>query len=278
MQRTSNSTTPINTWTHVAVTYDGAAVRHYINGVLDRTTAVSCAVTNTNSRPIRIGANGGGGEVMNGLIDEVRIYNRPLSAAEIQTDMGSSAGGGSLRGHDAPRRHYRSSEWRDGQRHGHCQAKATDNVAVAGVQFKVDGLNFGSEDISAPYSVAWNTTRLGERHSHTDCDGARCIRQDQDSGHGQRQHQHGWSAPTLDIAASPTSIASGDSSTLSWSSANATSCNASGAWSGAQGDERFAIDRSADQQPHLYVEFARVRRKHLASATVTVAAPTPAPT
>jgi hypothetical protein len=57
--------------------------------VLDRTTAVSCAVTNTNSRPIRIGANGAGTEVMNGLIDDVRIYNRPLSAAEIQTDMAS---------------------------------------------------------------------------------------------------------------------------------------------------------------------------------------------
>jgi hypothetical protein len=46
-------------------------------------------VTNTNSRPIRIGANGGGTEVMNGLVDDVRIYNRPLSAAEIKTDMGT---------------------------------------------------------------------------------------------------------------------------------------------------------------------------------------------
>ena len=65
VQRPSNSSIPLNTWTHVAVTYDGTALRHYINGVLDRTTAISCAMTNTNSRPIRIGANGGGAEVMN---------------------------------------------------------------------------------------------------------------------------------------------------------------------------------------------------------------------
>ncbi len=36
-------------------------------------------------------------------------------------------------------------------------ANATDNVAVAGVQFKVDGNNIGSEDTTAPYSVSWNS-------------------------------------------------------------------------------------------------------------------------
>ena len=37
-------------------------------------------------------------------------------------------------------------------------ANATDNSAVAGVQMKVDGNNAGSEDTTAPYSVAWNAT------------------------------------------------------------------------------------------------------------------------
>ena len=37
-------------------------------------------------------------------------------------------------------------------------ADASDNVGVAGVQFKLDGANLGSEDTSAPYSVPWNTT------------------------------------------------------------------------------------------------------------------------
>jgi YVTN family beta-propeller protein len=37
-------------------------------------------------------------------------------------------------------------------------ATATDNVAVAGVQFLVDNTPLGDEDTIAPYSVAWNTT------------------------------------------------------------------------------------------------------------------------
>jgi hypothetical protein len=40
--------------------------------------------------------------------------------------------------------------------------------------------------------------------------------------------------PTVSLAANPTSVASGGSSTLTWSSADAASCSASGAWSGAK--------------------------------------------
>ena len=37
-------------------------------------------------------------------------------------------------------------------------ASASDNVGVAGVQFKLDGANLGAEDTSAPYSIVWDTT------------------------------------------------------------------------------------------------------------------------
>ncbi|MGH3127469.1 MAG: Ig-like domain-containing protein, partial [Gaiellaceae bacterium] len=36
-------------------------------------------------------------------------------------------------------------------------ANATDNVAVVGVQFKIDGGNLGAEDTTAPYSVSWSS-------------------------------------------------------------------------------------------------------------------------
>jgi hypothetical protein len=39
-------------------------------------------------------------------------------------------------------------------------ATASDNVGVAGVRFKLDGNNLGSEDTVAPYSVSWNTTTV----------------------------------------------------------------------------------------------------------------------
>ncbi|HJS21852.1 MAG TPA: hypothetical protein VJ764_04290 [Steroidobacteraceae bacterium] len=41
-------------------------------------------------------------------------------------------------------------------------------------------------------------------------------------------------APTLTLTAAPTSVMSGGSSTLTWSSANTTSCTASGGWTGAR--------------------------------------------
>ena len=43
------------------------------------------------------------------------------------------------------------------------------------------------------------------------------------------------SAPTVSLSASPTSVVPGGSATLNWASTNATSCTASGAWSGARG-------------------------------------------
>jgi putative lipoic acid-binding regulatory protein len=45
-------------------------------------------------------------------------------------------------------------------------ATASDNVGVAGVQFKVDGVNIGAEDTSSPYSSTWNTATAGNG-SHT---------------------------------------------------------------------------------------------------------------
>ena len=39
-------------------------------------------------------------------------------------------------------------------------ASASDNVAVVGVQFKIDGGNLGTEDTTAPYSVSWSSANV----------------------------------------------------------------------------------------------------------------------
>ena len=39
-------------------------------------------------------------------------------------------------------------------------ASASDNVGVAGVQFKVDGNNIGTEDTTSPYSITWDTAQV----------------------------------------------------------------------------------------------------------------------
>jgi hypothetical protein len=166
-QRASNSSTPLNTWTHVAVTYDGTALRHYINGVLDRTTQLTCSVTNTSSQPIRIGANGGNSEVLNGSIDDVRIYNRPLSVTEIQADMEAALGGSTPPPDSSAPTVTMVSPSSGSTISGTVtlSANASDNVAVVGVQFKVNGANVGAEDQAPPYSVSWSTS-AGNNGTH----------------------------------------------------------------------------------------------------------------
>ena len=47
-------------------------------------------------------------------------------------------------------------------------ATASDNVGVAGVQFRVDGVNVGAEDTVSPYGVTWDSTALANgSHSVT---------------------------------------------------------------------------------------------------------------
>jgi hypothetical protein len=80
------SAVPLNTWTHLAATYDGANLRLYVNGVQVGSLAQTGSML-VSARTLRIGGNSVWGEYFNGLIDDVRIYNRALSATEIQTDM-----------------------------------------------------------------------------------------------------------------------------------------------------------------------------------------------
>jgi len=82
---------PVGVWTHLAVTYDGTSIRLYVNGVLRSTTGSAGGGIAASTAPLRIGGNTvfsiPGTEYFAGLIDEVRIYNRALSAAEITADM-----------------------------------------------------------------------------------------------------------------------------------------------------------------------------------------------
>ncbi|HEY7072486.1 MAG TPA: LamG-like jellyroll fold domain-containing protein [Acidimicrobiales bacterium] len=82
----ATTATPANAWTHVAVTYDGANLRLYVNGALVRTSAVTGPIA-ASTGALRIGGNTVWGEWFTGTIDELNIYNRALSAAEITQDM-----------------------------------------------------------------------------------------------------------------------------------------------------------------------------------------------
>ena len=78
-----------NRWAHLAATFDGATLRLFVNGTPAGSLAVDGELT-PGSGPLSFGANHVWGEHFRGLIDEVRVYNRALSAAEVNADMGRS--------------------------------------------------------------------------------------------------------------------------------------------------------------------------------------------
>lgn len=71
-------------WTHAAMTYDQVRVKLYINGVQDLDQAETDGLFNS-SQPLRIGSRSDQSDDYDGLLDDVRIYDRGLSAAEIET-------------------------------------------------------------------------------------------------------------------------------------------------------------------------------------------------
>jgi hypothetical protein len=152
----------LNTWTHVATTYDGSNLRIYINGVLRGTRSGTGAMA-VSAAPLRIGGNAISGEYFSGLIDEVRVYNRALTATEIQSDVKTpvdGSAGGTAISINSPTPGATVS--------GTTQIAATvsGTAAITGVQFKVDGNNLGAEDTTSPYSVSWNTAAVSDG-SHT---------------------------------------------------------------------------------------------------------------
>ncbi|MDD5431137.1 MAG: LamG domain-containing protein, partial [Candidatus Pacebacteria bacterium] len=70
-----------NVWVYVTATYDGHFGKVYINGLQQNIGSYSTAISNTSTTPSIGGVNGGGR--YQGLIDDLRVYNRVLSAAEI---------------------------------------------------------------------------------------------------------------------------------------------------------------------------------------------------
>jgi hypothetical protein len=76
---------PTNSWSHLAMTYDGTRIRLYVNARLVGTTLQRGPIARS-WQPLLIG-NDLCGNWFDGLIDEVRVYDRALSASEIQLDL-----------------------------------------------------------------------------------------------------------------------------------------------------------------------------------------------
>jgi hypothetical protein len=168
----SNNVLTAGQWSYVAVTYDASQPQNnrftiYVNGV-DVTVRADVSSTGTlasiNPTNIRIGSNQPFGEYLNGSVDEVRFYKRLLTSAEVTSDMNSPLAP------DVTPPTVNMTAPAAGTVTGtiNVTATANDNVGVAGVQFLLDGANLGTEDLTSPYSISWNTiTATNGNHTLT---------------------------------------------------------------------------------------------------------------
>lgn len=73
-----------DTWQHFAIIKEGINVKTYVNGIEKVSFTAGNATIRTNNYSLTIGANAEGlDRYFNGIIDEVAIYNRTLTATEI---------------------------------------------------------------------------------------------------------------------------------------------------------------------------------------------------
>ena len=139
---TGSSQLPLNTWSHLAATYNGSAILLYVNGTQVASKTVSGTMSSSTA-PLRIGGNSVWGEYFEGQIDEVRVYNTAPASAQIQSDMNTPIVGGP---DTTPPTVSISAPANSSLVKGSVtvSANASDNVGVIGVQFKRDGVNLGA--------------------------------------------------------------------------------------------------------------------------------------
>jgi len=79
-------------WHHLVGTYNGANIQVWVDGVLKQTLAATGAIQYPRGTGLFVGQHGFGGtdHNMNGLIDEIRVYDHALTSADVAVLFGTS--------------------------------------------------------------------------------------------------------------------------------------------------------------------------------------------
>jgi glucose/arabinose dehydrogenase len=158
----SPNISPLQAWVHIAGTYDGAALRIYVNGVLAGSRPKS-GLIRVDGNPLLVAANQNDNLIdllFNGRVDELRLYNRALSDSEIFA----------LFNDGAPPSNVPPSVSLTGPANGATytapaaitfSANASDpDGSIQRVEF-YNGATKVGEDISAPYTYNWTNVPAG---------------------------------------------------------------------------------------------------------------------
>jgi hypothetical protein len=93
----NSATLSTSTWYHVVMTYDGSkdssGLKVYVDNALNTQTVISNTLTGSisNTKPFKLGARTNG-FWYNGLVDEISVFNRELTASEVTQLYNSGAG------------------------------------------------------------------------------------------------------------------------------------------------------------------------------------------
>ena len=81
-----DSTLALNQWSHLAIVFNGSQAQFYVNGTLAGTKPLTATIT-ARGQLMRVGADADPWQFYRGILDNLRIYNRTLTAPEVQSDM-----------------------------------------------------------------------------------------------------------------------------------------------------------------------------------------------
>jgi len=85
---TSDADFTLDEWYHVVMTFDEGAVKFYLDGSPAGEGNVASPLSG-NTLSFKLGADSNGQNLLDGFIDEARIYNRAISEAEVNQNMES---------------------------------------------------------------------------------------------------------------------------------------------------------------------------------------------
>jgi hypothetical protein len=78
-----NTTITPGQWYHVAGTWNGSQARLYVNGLLDNTPVNKTGSLGTDTRALYMGGRSGATDMLDGMLHDIYLYDRALSAAEV---------------------------------------------------------------------------------------------------------------------------------------------------------------------------------------------------